>query len=113
MALVAVILVFIWWGTRAPVQDQGVIEIITAELSTEELVESISGNEAYDDILLEAAKEEITLLDEYIHATEDVYDLIDALSDDEMEALVTELNNLMKDDESTSKVITDFPGKEC
>jgi predicted anti-sigma-YlaC factor YlaD len=113
MAALAVVLMLIWWGSRAPAPELTTLEMITAELATEDLLESVASSEAYDIMFLDAAAEEITLLDEYLSETEDIYDLVGTLSDAEAEAFVAELDNLMRADEGTSKAMTDSPGKEC
>jgi predicted anti-sigma-YlaC factor YlaD len=113
VAAVAVALVLVWQGMRAPVPEVTPLEMITAGLETGELIESVAANEVYDGMFLEAAAEEITSLDEYLSDTDDISELIGTLSDAEAEAFVAELNNLKKRDEGTSKVMTDSPGKEC
>ncbi|MFH1313470.1 MAG: zf-HC2 domain-containing protein [Candidatus Eisenbacteria bacterium] len=113
MAALAVVLMLIWWGTRAPVPEITTLEMITAELATEDLLESVSSNEVYEIMFVDAAAEEMTSLDQYFNETEDIYDLIGNLSDAEAEAFVAELDNLMRADEGTSEVMTDTPGKEC
>ena len=112
-AALAVALMVVWWGIRTPAPEVSTLEMITAELDTGELLESMSANEAYDDIFLEAAAEEISSLDEYLNDTDNIDDLIGNLSDAEAEALMAELNNIMGADEGTSKMITDSPRKEC
>jgi hypothetical protein len=87
--------------------------MITAELATEDLLESVAASEVYEVMFMDAAAEEITSLDQYLSETEDIYDLIGTLSDAEAEAFVAELDNLMRADEGTSKIMTDSPRKEC
>jgi anti-sigma factor RsiW len=112
-AVLAVALVLVWWGMRAPAPETSTLEMITAELDTGELLESMSASGAYDDIFVEAAAEEMSSLEEYLDDTDDVDDLIGSLSDADAEALMAEINNIMRADEGTSKAVTDSPRKEC
>jgi predicted anti-sigma-YlaC factor YlaD len=113
IAALAVVLMLVWRGTRAPAPETTTLEMITAELATEDLLESVAASEVYEVMFMDAAAEEITSLDQYLSETEDIYDLIGTLSDAEAEAFVAELDNLMRADEGTSKIMTDSPRKEC
>jgi RNA polymerase sigma factor (sigma-70 family) len=84
-----------------------------ATVPFDEMERVLAAGGVYDDMFLEAAAKEITSVDQYLSETDDIDDLIGTLSDAEAEALMAELNNLMRADEGTSKVMTDSPGKEC
>jgi hypothetical protein len=113
LAALFIVVVMVWWSMRTPVEGLNSIDLLLADMSTGEIVESLSGSPAYDEVVVEAASEEIRSLDEYFIESEDIYDLIDALSEEEREELFSEIRGLMNEAEGTSKVMTDFAGKEC
>lgn len=112
-AAVLVAVALIWRGPWVSAPEIDNVDRMLAALTTDELVETVAGVEAYDGAFLQAAGDDISALYEYLTETEDIYDLIETLSDTEAEALVSEVNSRMRPDEGTSKVITDLAGKEC
>jgi len=113
LAALFVAIIMVWSSMRAPVEMPDSIDLMLADMSTGEIVESLSATPAYDDVVVEAAGEEIRSLDEYFIENEDIYELIDALSEEEREELFSEIRGLMNESEGTSKVMTDLAGKEC
>jgi hypothetical protein len=113
LAVVFVAVVLSWWSMRAPVEDFDSIDLFLADMSTGEIVESLSGSDAYEDVVAEAAGDEMRSLEEYLVDSEDIYDLIEALSEEERDRFLSEIEGLMKETEETSNVMTDLAGKEC
>jgi hypothetical protein len=113
LAAVLITVVLAWWSMRAPVEDLDSIDLFLADMSTGEIVESLSESDAYEDVVIEAAGDEMRSLEEYFVESEDIYVLIDALSEEERDRFLAEIQGLMKEAEGTSKVMTDLAGKEC
>ncbi len=113
-AAAALVLMMVWWGGEMSVPEPDSIDLLLAEMNTGEMVESLSNSTTYDEFV-EATAEEITVLEEYALDVDDVYGLLDALSDDETEALVSEIKELMGMgyDEDTSQNLTEPVRKEC
>lgn len=103
VAAAAVVLAVIWWGRGPDVTEPDSIDLLLAGMNTGEVVESVSGTSTYDE-LAEVASDEITVLEEFIIATEDVDGLLGVLSNDEKNGLVSELTRIMgrENDEGTS-----------
>jgi predicted anti-sigma-YlaC factor YlaD len=113
-AAAALVLMVVWWGGEVSVPEPDSIDLLLAEMNTGEMVESLSSTTTYDEFV-EATAEEITVLQEYAVDADDVYGLLDVLSDEETEELVSEIKELMGMgyDEDTSQNLTEPMRKEC
>jgi anti-sigma factor RsiW len=94
VAAAAIVLAVIWWGRGVEVTEPDSIDLLLAGMNTGEVVESVSGTSTYDE-LAEVASDEITVVEEFIMATEDVEGLLGVLSDDEKNDLISELTRIM------------------
>lgn len=113
LAAVLVAAVLLWWPGKSPVRDLDSVDLMLSEMSTDEIIETLSGSPAYEEMVLEAAEDEISTLEGYLFQTEDIYDLVNMLSDDEKDALASELSNLMGLNENTSKLMIGPARKGC
>jgi predicted anti-sigma-YlaC factor YlaD len=113
-AAAALVLMMVWWGGEMSVPEPDSIDLLLAEMNSGEMVESLSSSTTYDEFV-EATAEEITVLEEYAIDVDDVYGLLDLLSDEETEELVSEIKELMGMgyDEDTSQNLTEPVRKEC
>lgn len=93
---VAVALVFALMQARGPGHLADWITPQIDQMTIGEIAVSISDDALLDDMLIEAAREELSSIEEYILETEGVNQLIESLADDEMEELATMLEGLMK-----------------
>jgi hypothetical protein len=102
-AAAALLLMMFLWGGEVSLPEPDSIDLLLAEMNTGEVVESLSGTSTYDEFV-EVASDEITVLEEYFTESNDVYGLLDALSSEERETLVSEIMGVMgmEDDEGTS-----------
>jgi hypothetical protein len=113
-AAAALVLTMMWWGGEVSMPQPDSIDLLLAEMNTGEMVESLSSSTTYDDFV-EAAAEEIGVLEQYAADADDVYGLLDVLSEEETEELVSEIKELMGMgyDEETSQNLTRPMRKEC
>jgi anti-sigma factor ChrR (cupin superfamily) len=102
-AAAAFVLMILLWGGEVSLPEPDSIDLLLAEMNVGEVVESVSGISTYDEFA-EVASDEITVLEEYFTESDDVYGLLDALSNEEREKLVLEIMGVMRieDDEGTS-----------
>ncbi len=114
---IAAVAVFFWWTGHPQEPGFDSMDLLLAEMSTGEIVESLSDDSDYGDVILESADDEMETLEGYLIEEEDVYDLIDAMSDEEKQKLILEIENLMNTGqvipEGASRSVTDQSGKEC
>ena len=102
-AVAALVLMIFLRGGQVSLPEPDSIDLLLAQMNTGEVVESLSGSSTYDEFL-EVASDDIAVLEEYVTEGDNLYGLLDALSEEEREDLVSEIIDVMgiEDDEGTS-----------
>ena len=113
--LTAVVVAFflVWWVARTPQDLPSSMDLILADMSTGEIVESVTDSPALDDMFIQAAAQDLLSLEQYLDQTEGVDDLLRLLSDREKEELVLRLNRLMALESSLRLKHNNLTGKGC
>jgi predicted anti-sigma-YlaC factor YlaD len=112
LAAVLVVAFLIWWGVRIPNQVPDSLELILADMSSHEIVESVSGSLPLEEMVVEAVGADLISLEQYFIETENIYDLLSTLSEEEGEEFVSRLNDLMRMD-SSNRATDVVSRKEC
>jgi hypothetical protein len=89
------------------------VDVLLADLSTGEIIESISSDPDIGLLLIEAEAEDIEEIDEYLAETTGLYDLVDQLSAEEQESFISSIKADMEDKDNTSGIITGSTRKGC
>ena len=89
------------------------VDILLADLSTGEIIESISGDPGLGLLLLEADAHDIDAIDEYLAETTAINDLVDQLSIGEQESFISTIKANMEEEDNTSGITTGSARKGC
>ena len=89
------------------------VDVLLADLSTGEIIESISADPDIGLLLIETGAEDIDEIDEYLAETTGIYDLVDQLSAGEQERFISSLKANMEEKENTSGITTGSARKGC
>ncbi|MFZ1947272.1 MAG: zf-HC2 domain-containing protein [bacterium] len=95
-AVVAVALVLALVRLHGPVYFTPDVEPPLESMATGEIASSIADDEVLGDMVVEAAGEDITSIEEYLLETESLDDLIDGLADEEQRELATRLEDILE-----------------
>jgi predicted anti-sigma-YlaC factor YlaD len=112
LAAVALVILLRWLPEQT-LPEVDPMEVFMADLSTGEIIESLSGSPAIGLMLLEADAEELSEIDEYIAETTDIYDLLEQLSEEERAIFISNLRENMKEEDNTSAVTDGSLRKGC
>lgn len=107
---VAVALVFALMQAEGPERLADRLEPPLDRMTIDEIAGSMSDEEMFDDMLIEAADEEILAIEQYLLENEGVHQMIEDLGDDEIEELASTLAGLMKQ-KGTHMLLRDLVGK--
>ncbi len=101
----AVALVILFWSLPEPrLPEADPVDLFLADLSTGEIIESLSGSPGIGLMLIEADTNDITRIDDYLAETTDIYDLVDQLTEQEREIFISNLRDNMKEEDNTSGI---------
>jgi hypothetical protein len=89
------------------------VDIMLADLSTGEIIESISADPDIGLLLMGVGAEDIDEIDEYLTETTGIYDLVDGLSTGEQERFISGIKANMEERDNTSGITTGSTRKGC
>jgi hypothetical protein len=112
LAIVCIAALTLWWGTRVPEEPLDSMELMFAQMSSGELVESVAGSELVEEMILFNTEIDLAALGSYLFEADDIDNLIGGLRDEEKDELVSRLMRLMRK-EDTSGLTKDVKWKGC
>jgi len=123
LAAAAALVILLWWLPQPKVPGpeptgSGTVQIdpvdvLLADFSTGEIIESLSGSPDISLMLIETDLEDLTRLDQYLDETGDIYDLVEELSEQERESFMANLRDNMKQEDNTSAITDGSARKGC
>jgi hypothetical protein len=113
LAAAAAAVLLMWWVAGTPTSPVDGVDIIMAEMTTGEIVETFSTDPYAGSLIIEASRTSLDEIDDYLRDTETIYDLLDSMSDDEKTRFTTYLKGLIGRDGKTSGLVTGSLRKEC
>jgi hypothetical protein len=113
LAAAAATVLLMWWIAGTPASPVDGLDIIMAEMTTGEIVETLSTDPYVGSMIIEASQTSLDEIDDYLRDTETIYDLLDSMSDDEKTRFTTYLKGLIGRDGKTSGLVTGSLRKEC
>ena len=113
----------LWWLPEANLSEPGLpasgmaqvdpLDVLLADLSTGEIIESLSADPDIGLMLMAADAEDIAEIDEYLAETTGIYDLVDHLSEQERESFISNLKANMNEEDNTSGITNGSARKGC
>jgi hypothetical protein len=123
LAAAAALVTMLWWLPDGKLSEPGgpgsgmaqvdPVDVLLADLSTGEIIESLSGDPDIGLMLTEAGAEHIAEIDEYLSETTGIYDLVDQLSMEEQEIFMSRLKTNMSEEDNTSGIANGSARKGC
>ena len=113
LAAAAAVIVLMWYITSGTIPPVDSVDMILADMTTGEIVETLSTDPYAESLLVEDSEESLSEIETYLLESESIHDLLDGMSDTEREHLMDYLKGSMTDDGETSGVTTGSAGKEC
>jgi predicted anti-sigma-YlaC factor YlaD len=113
LAAAAVLVIVLWWLPRGAVAPIDRIELILADMSTTEILQTVSESPYIESMLLGSAETEIGDLEAYLIQTGSIFELLDGLSSAESQHLTSVIEESMAEDGGTSGITNDATRKGC
>jgi len=128
LAAAAALVILFWWLPDGNLSDPNLpdpdhpesgmaqvdpMDVLLADLSTGEIIESISADPDIGLMLIEAGAEDIAEIDEYLSETTGIYDLVDQLSTEEQESFMLNIKANMNEENNTSGITDGSARKGC
>jgi hypothetical protein len=102
-----------WWLAGLSVSTVDGIDIIMAEMTTGEIVETASSDPGVGSLIIEASRNDLDEIDDYLQGSESIYDLLDSMSEEEQSRFMAYLKESMARGGETSGLVTGSVRKEC
>ena len=102
-----------WWLAGTPISSVDGIDIIMAEMTTGEIVKTVSDDPDVGSLIIEASRTDLDEIDDYLQGTESIYDLLDSMSEDEQNRFMVYLKESMAPEGETSGLVTGSARKGC
>jgi hypothetical protein len=113
LAAAAVVVALMWRITGTPVAPVDSVDIIMAEMTTGEIVETLAADPYVGSLLIGDSEADLDEIDSYLKETESVYGLLDAMSEAERARFMAYLKGSMVDDDEISGPATGSSRKGC
>jgi hypothetical protein len=103
LAAAAVFLLLLWWMPRTRSPEIYGVDVILADMTTGEIIETASGSPYAAAVLLDTG-EGMAQIEAYLAETGDIHDLVESLSPAEMERFMKSLIESIDEDENHSRL---------
>lgn len=113
LAAAAAVIVLMWYITGGTISPVDSVDMILADMTTGEIVETLSTDPYAESLLVEDSDDSLGEIETYLLETESIHDLLDGMSDTEREHFMDRLQGSMTDDGETSGLMTGWARKEC
>jgi hypothetical protein len=113
LAAAAAAVVLMWWLAGTSLSPVDSVDIIMADMTTGQIVETVSFDPDAGSLLVEDSGDRLKEIEAYILETESIYDLLDSMSESEKERFTAYIEGSMTGDGGTSGLMTDSMRKEC
>jgi hypothetical protein len=113
LAAAAAAVVLMWWLAGPSTLPVDSVDIIMADMTTEQIVETVSVDPDAGSLLVEDSEARLKEIETYLLETESLYDLLDSMSETEKERFTAYLEGSMTGDGKTSGLMTGSMRKEC
>jgi anti-sigma factor RsiW len=113
LAAATAVVLLMWWLSGARISPVDSVDIIMADMTTGEIVETVSTDPYAASLLVGDSEDRLTEIETYLLETESIYDLLDSMSETEKENFMAYLKRSMPEDGKTSGHLTGFTRKEC
>ena len=113
MAAAAAIVILVWWLAGTSILPVDGVDIIMADMTTEQIVETVSTDPDAGSLLVEDSGARLMEIETYLLETESIHDLLDSMSETEKERFTAYLEGSMTGEAGTSGLMTGSMRKEC
>ena len=113
LAAAVAVVVLMWWLAGGPLAPVDSVDIIMADMTTGEIVETISTDPYAAGLLVGDSERSLVEIEAYLLETENIYDLLSGMDDTEKERFTAYLKGSMPEDGATSGLMTGSARKEC
>lgn len=111
-ASVAIVLL-LWWLAGTPTSPVDSLDIIMADMTTGQIVETVSADPEAGSLLVEDAEDRIRDIETYLIETESIHSILESMSETEKERFTAYLEGTMSGEGETSGLVTGSLWKEC
>jgi hypothetical protein len=113
VASAGVVAVLMWWLAGTSLSPVDSVDIIMADMTTGQIVETVSMDPEAGELLAEDPGGRIGEIEAYLRETESIHDLLDSMSEAERERFTAHLERSMTGELDTSGHTTGSMRKEC
>lgn len=113
LAAATAVVLLMWWLAGTAVYPVDSVDVILAEMTTGEIVETVSRDPLAESLIFGASGPGLEEIETYLEETESLFGLFDNMSDEEKARFAAYLEGSMKEEGETSSLEIGPVRKEC